>query len=105
MRLFGIKQDIGPKRKELKDVRAGDTITVYWNDEQPSMEVKVINNDPATKRILIEVHYAGEKKSWHKPYDYSHYMFKDFHLMNGGTSRSEEELNTEISLNIKELKI
>lgn len=106
MMLFKPKPKGGEvKRKELKDVRAGDTVNIYWNNEQPCFGVEVINNDPATKRILLAMHFVGEKGPKHKPYSYNHDMFKDFHLMNGGGTRSDEELTREISQNIKELGI
>lgn len=49
-------------RRYLKDVKAGDVITIEWNRIHGGIgNVKCLNNDPATKKILLQVTWNNYK--------------------------------------------
>ncbi len=54
-------QVVKPKNRKLSDVKAGEFITVeYFKALDKIISVKVLNNDPDKKRMLIEFNWKGE---------------------------------------------
>lgn len=76
------------QRRQVKDVKAGEIIQIEWNRIHGGIgAIKCINNDPQTKKILLEVTWSNyeelgveEKEKLILGYNSNH--LKNFHLLN-----------------------
>lgn len=83
-----------PTRRYIKDVKAGEFIKIEWSRIKNSNasglgigELKCINNDPETKKILLQVIWANYKENKLEErekviFDYDGIELKNFHLLN-----------------------
>lgn len=69
-------------RKQLKNVKVGDTIRIEWSRIEGRIgKLKCIGNDPKTKKILLEAEVVNGDTEF-VIFDYNSYHFKNFHLLN-----------------------
>lgn len=75
-------------RRYVKDVKAGEIIQIEWSKLKEGMGgLLCLNNDPETKKILLEVRWGNYKEMGCKEYekiifDYDSKELKNFHLLN-----------------------
>lgn len=77
-----------PQRRHIKDVKLGEDIQIEWYRIKGEMGwLKCINNDPAAKKILLEITWSNyqqincEKKE-KIILDYNSKELKNFNLLN-----------------------
>jgi len=80
-------------RLSPKDVKPGDFICVELSKALNGMaSAECLNNDPKTKKMLLEVVWEGEKEEDNHTerliVEYSSKVFKNFHLLNSDTEGS-----------------
>ncbi len=90
-------------RRQVKDVKPGEKILIEWSMIKEEMgNVICVNNDPETKKILIEIRWGNYKdlkiKEFQKAvFDYSDRELKNFHLLNSISHTQEADNDTDIS--------
>lgn len=89
-----------PNRRHIKDVKPGEDIQIEWYRIKGEMGwLKCINNDPETKKILLEVTWANKKGRDDEKekiiLDYGSKELKNFNLLNpiGKEDPKKEEDN------------
>lgn len=80
-------------RLNPKDVKPGDFICVELSKALNGMaSAECLNNDPVTKKMLLEVVWEGEKEEDNHTErfiaEYRSKVFKNFHLLNSDTEGS-----------------
>lgn len=86
-------------RRQVKDVKAGEIIQIEWNRIHGGIGgIKCINNDPQTKKILLEVTWSNyeelgveEKERLILGYNSKH--LENFHLLNQIREDDDDEEN------------
>lgn len=75
-------------RRYVRDVKVGDYIKIQSIRFKGGIgNLKCLNNDPQTKKILLQIHWSDFKKHGLLEYekmvlDYNDYELKNFHLLN-----------------------
>lgn len=72
-----------PTRRCVKDVKSGEFIWIEWDRIRGRIgQLKCVNNDPETKKILLEVRWRGVSEIEKVIFDYDDKELKNFHLLN-----------------------
>ena len=91
-----------PTRRYVKDVKSGDKIQVEWYRIVGGIgEMRCLNNDPKTKKILLQIRWGNYKETKNEEYerlilDYDSKELENFHLLNEVTidkPKSQDEVN------------
>lgn len=107
--IFQIFSSSTPKdnRYTLDKVKGNDLIMIEWNRIQGGIgPIKCINNDPKTKKILLQMRWRDGTLDTPIIKDYSDSMFKNFHLLNSNFEKDsiEKTIDT-INSHVKQLLI
>lgn len=86
------------RRRYIEDVKIGQHIWVEWYRIKGRLgEMKCLNNDPYTRKILLEVNwFKGEGKPntlQRVIFDYDGDELKNFHLLNPLKNNESEEID------------
>lgn len=97
------KKPSPPARKRIEDVKADDVITIEWYRFANSGIGKTtcINNDPKTRKILLQVRWSNFEQYKINEYesiilDYDDFKLKNFHLLN--STGQQENVKQEYNL-------
>lgn len=77
-----------PTRRYVKDVKPGETIQIEWYRILGGIgKIDCLNNDPITKKILLQVHWKNHEQNNVPEYeklilDYDSKELANFHLIN-----------------------
>lgn len=90
------------KRRYVEDVKIGQHIWVEWYKIKGRLgEMKCLNNDPLTKKILLEINWdngEGKPNTLQRViFDYDGDELKNFHLLNPIKKKKEEVDDTDIA--------
>jgi hypothetical protein len=76
-------------RRKISDVKPGDLVTIEWYDRIKGGvgQLKCLNNDPAKRVILLEIHWGNYKQAGGLKYEklvlnYNDPHLENFHLLN-----------------------
>jgi len=95
--------ELASNRRHVKDVKPDENIQIEWHRIAGGIGyVKCVNNDPETKKILIEVRWnnweeTNSPEKERKVFNYSDRELLNFHLLNPkdiAETENEEEDNT-----------
>ena len=97
--LFGYKKQ---ERLKLKDIEKGENVRIEWNRAKGGIAVlKCLNNDPKTKKILLEVRWSNYKENKLQEHEQILFSYKDkelknYHILNTcmQPSGNEEDVNS-----------
>lgn len=113
-KIFGIKDKIvvpeDSNRIHIKDVKSGENIKIEWHRIKGKIGwVKCINNDPKTKKILLEVHWnnhkeIGSPKREQVIFGYDAIELCNFHLLNQIQNDTKDDEGDEESYDISDLQ-
>lgn len=86
------------KRRYVEDVKIGQYIWVEWYKIKGRLgEMKCLNNDPFTRKILLEVNWnngEGKPNTLQRViFDYDGEELKNFHLLNPVKKKKSEEID------------
>jgi len=90
------EKNVVSNRRHVKDVKAGERIQIEWSRIQGGISyLKCLNNDPETKKILLQIQWGNYKEVGGLQYekiilDYDCYQLKNFHLLNPIENISEK---------------
>lgn len=88
-----------PQRRYIKDVRPGESIYIEWYRVQGRIaKVKYINNDPESKKILLQIHWNNYEKHNIPEYEkiilrYDDDKLENFNLLNKDNQESDDKEN------------
>lgn len=80
--------DRKPARRHVKDIKPGESIQIEWYRIKGGIgNLKCINNDPQTKKILLQVTWGNYQECGHPEkekiiLDYDSKELANFHLLN-----------------------
>ena len=79
---------VEPSRRHIKDVKPDEIIQIEWYRAKESLcRLRCVNNDPVTKKILLEIRWGNFKEGKCSEYekvvfDYDSKELANFHLLN-----------------------
>lgn len=86
------------RRRYVEDVKIGQCIWVEWYKIKGRLgELKCLNNDPLTRKILLEVKWnngEGKQSTFQRViFDYDGDELKNFHLLNPIKEKQTEDID------------
>lgn len=83
------------RRRYIEDVKIGEWIYVEWYRIEGKIgQMKCLNNDPLTKKILLEVVWSNRNNEKQRViFDYNGFELENFHLLNPFKEKKSEEID------------
>lgn len=83
------------RRRYIEDVKIGEWIYVEWYRIEGKIgQMKCLNNDPLTKKILLEVVWSNRNNEKQRViFDYSGFELENFHLLNPFKEKKSEKID------------
>ena len=101
------KKEKYSKRRLVADVKPGEIIVVEWSMIQGRIgEMQCLNNDPLTKKILLQIQWGNKTPSIEKViFDYRDSALQNFHLLNALAQIPEKEQSDSTDLSTLQKKM